>query len=233
MLIDWIIFILLLIMPVLSLAAGQSVHKRKPQYKIRFYLHDILFCTLMLVLFLALKPSLYTSAVIDSMDKGFHISRDIHSHFWFVFIFPFVMSFTPWHNMYPKDISTAKTLFAFPVAFLPNNLREYGVFVCYIISGVFFEELLFRQFMFYTLNAVFHLYGDLLVVVSALIFALIHIYQGWKGIASSFVLGLILGKIFLMEANLLYPIALHLALNLTLPVLAFRRMWDLRKIKLQ
>ncbi len=77
--------------------------------------------------------------------------------------------------------------------------------------------------MFHALHATLHLDGDALVVVSALFFAVGHFYQGWKGVLSNLILGLILGKIFLLKGHLIYPMVLHLALNLTFVVLAFRR----------
>jgi membrane protease YdiL (CAAX protease family) len=93
----------------------------------------------------------------------------------------------------------------------------------YILVGVLFEELIARLLMFHALHATLHLDGDALVVVSALFFAVGHFYQGWKGVLSNLILGLILGKIFLLKGHLIYPMVLHLALNLTFVVLAFRR----------
>jgi len=69
-----------------------------------------------------------------------------------------------------------------------------------------------------------------LIIVSALLFAVGHLYQGRKGILSNFVVDLILGKIFLLKGTLTYPIVLHLFLNFTIAVLAFRPMKDLRRI---
>src|SRR5690606_23905268 len=116
--------------------------------------------------------------------------------------------FTRWSSNYPKDITTAKELFGFPVSYLPNTTIEYLLFVFYIVAGVLFEELICRQFMFHSLYSTFNLNGDLLVVASSLVFATGHIYQGWKGILSNFILGLIFGKLFLLKESLAYPIVL-------------------------
>lgn len=93
----------------------------------------------------------------------------------------------------------------------------------YIVVGVFFEEIIFRQLLFLSLHGTLRLAGDTLVVVAALFFAMGHSYQGVKGVFWSLIIGIMLGKIFLLKESLAYPIVLHLCLNLTLAVMAFRR----------
>lgn len=227
---DWIILFLLIILPIVAAVNGYRLKTHQLTSKSWFYIKDIITSAFLLFIFLVLKPSLYYPLDFSAIDTGIMVSEEILSAILPIFFIPFVLSFTPWNNNYPKDITAAKELFGCPIAYLPNTIREYFLFVSYIIIGVFFEELVCRKFMFYSLNTTVQLGGDILVIVSAFLFAIAHLYQGWKGILSNFVLGLILGKIFLIKGTLAYPIMLHLFLNLTISVLAFRRMKDLKRI---
>jgi membrane protease YdiL (CAAX protease family) len=231
MFIDWIILCFLVFLHIGAGVNGRRKKTKQPASRFRFYFKDIIASLILLTIFFALKPTIYYPLDFSTIDKGIAISDDVLSAILPIFYVPFVLSFTPWNN-YPKDIMTAKELFGYPISYLPNTTREYILFLFYTIVGVFFEELICRQFMFYSLNATLHLNGDISVIVSALLFAVGHLYQGWKGVLSSFFLGLIFGKIFLIEGTLAYPIVLHLFLNLTIVVLAFRRLKDLRKVNM-
>lgn len=230
MFLDWFILCLIVILPILVAISGKRKTLRQPSNRFLYYAKDIIFSVVILAIFFLLKPSIYHPLDFSTIEKGFSVSEAVLSGIIPIFFITFLLSFTPWTGDYPKDITDAKELFGYPISYLPTTAKQYILFVCYIVVGVFFEELICRQFMFYSLNKTLHLNGDVLVIVSSLIFAIGHFYQGWKGILSSFVLGLLLGKIFLLKETLAYPIVLHLVLNLTIVVLAFRRMKDLKKI---
>jgi len=215
MFINWIILCLLVVLPIFVAVKGKRKKSQQPASRFRFYLKDIIASVILLAIFFVSKPSVYYPLDFAAIGRGITISDEIISVILPIFFVPFVLSFTPWNNNYPKDITTARELFGYPIYYLPNTTREYLLFICYIITGVFFEELICRQFMFYSLNATLRLGGDILVVVSALLFAVGHLYQGWKGVLSNLFLGLIFGKIFVMKGTLAYPIVLHLFLNLT------------------
>jgi membrane protease YdiL (CAAX protease family) len=230
MLLEWVILFLLVMIPIVAAVKGKRKKELQLSNKSLFYLKDIIVTVILLAVLFLLKPSVYYPLTFSPIDKGVYIREEVLSSIIPIFFIPFVLAFTPWNNLYPKDIIAAKELFGYPISYLPNTTKEYLLFVCYITVGVFFEELICRQFMFYSLNTTLHVSGDILVVISSLLFAIGHLYQRWKGILSNFVLGLILGKIFLIKGTLAYPIVLHLFLNLTISVLAFRRLKDLRKI---
>lgn len=224
---------MLITLPIAAAVLGKRKKALQPSDRNGFYIKDIIESIVILAIFFVLDPSLCRPLDLSRMDKGIDTAGFLTGTipvFLIPFLIPFVLSFTPWTSNYPKDITAAKELFGCPVSYLPNTTKEYLVFVCYIIVGVFFEELICRQFMFYSFNATLHLEGDTLVVASALLFAVAHLYQGWQGVFSSFITGLVLGKIFLVRESLVYPIVLHLLLNLTIVVLAFRRIRDLKKI---
>ncbi|MER3472309.1 MAG: hypothetical protein C4330_13580, partial [Chitinophagaceae bacterium] len=82
-------------------------------------------------------PSIYYPLDFLNIDKGIIINEEVLSVILPIFIVPFGLSFTPWSNNYPKNITTAKELFGCPISYLPITTREYLLFVSYIIVGVF------------------------------------------------------------------------------------------------
>jgi membrane protease YdiL (CAAX protease family) len=221
--VDWIILCILVTLSISAAIQGRRKKANISNHKIRFYLSDIGFSIAVVALLFALKPSNFSPLAFYASDKGIFVSDELMIIFFTTFTTPFFLAFTPWSNLYPKDIAAAKELFGFPTALLPNNRNEYVFFFFFILVGVLFEELFARLLMFHALNATFHLQGDALVVVAALFFAVGHWYQGLRGVLSNLIVGLVLGKIFLIKEDLIYPIALHMGLNLTIVVLAFRR----------
>lgn len=230
MVLDWVILILLVTLPIVFAINGKRKKGQQPTNKLLFYIKDIIFSIIVLGIFFILNPSIYFPLNFSAIGKGINISEEVLTYILPIFFIPFFLSLTPWNNNYPKDIAAAKELFGYPVGYLPNTIQEYLLFACFIIVGVCFEELICRQFMFFSLNRTLNLSGDILVLISSMLFAIGHLYQGWKGILSTFIIGLIFGKIFLIKETLAYPIVLHMFLNLTIVVLALRRILDLKRI---
>lgn len=228
MLLNWVVLCLLVFLPISFAGLGKRTAAKNSVKRVSFYLKDIIFTIALLGVFFILSPTLYFPIDFSIIPKGIVISEGVLSGFLTVFFIPFVLSFTSKGTIYPENIFTAKELFGWPLAFMPNSTREYLLFVLFILSGVLFEELIFRQFMFTSFNNLLHLAGDKLVLASSLLFSVAHLYQGWKGIISNFLIGLLLGKIFLVTESLAYPIVLHMALNSTLIVLAAKRLRDLK-----
>lgn len=207
---------------------GKKTSQIQIESKSIFYLKDVLLSfTIILLIYMIDSGSL----VVPDFEKtgtGFIISKDILSSIYPVFFLPLILSFTKYSPEYPKDINTTKELFGFPVQFLPNNQKEFFLFTLYIIAGVLFEETFCRIVMFNSFNFSFNLKGDLLILTVAFLFSVGHYYQGWKGMTFMFLVGFIWGKIFALTGTVLYPIILHLAINLTIVVLSYRRMKDLK-----
>jgi uncharacterized protein len=226
---QWIILTLLLCLIIYFSINGWRIKTHPPVNRFKFYLKDIVGVISILGVFFVLDPRIYYPLDFPTIGKGINISVEVISIIIPIFFIPFILSFTSWTKDYPKNIHTAKEMFGCPISYLPNTKKEFLLFVFYIITGVLFEELLCRQIMFQSLHTTLHFTGDTVVVVSSLLFGIGHLYQGWKGILSNFILGLILGKVFLVWESLAYPIVLHLFLNLTITVLAFRRIKDTEK----
>ena len=99
--------------------------------------------------------------------------------------------------------------------FLPATRRErrWWVFIC-VTAGVC-EEILFRGFLLQYLHvSPGTLDLTLALLVSSAIFGVNHLYQGAGGVAGSAVTGFLLGLLFLLSGNLLYPVLLHAVLDL-------------------
>ena len=97
---------------------------------------------------------------------------------------------------------------------LPNTNQELLWFFVLVVSVAFGEELIFREFYFELLNDQFGLTGDTLLVTTSVIFGLAHSYQGVAGIISTFIMGLVLGKIFQTTESLMIPIILHFIIDI-------------------
>jgi len=97
---------------------------------------------------------------------------------------------------------------------MPRNLTEALGFVALVGTVSLCEELLYRGFAF----AVFKELGGGSAVVavagSSALFAIGHLYQGRRGVASTFVLGLLLAGARSWSGSLVPSIVAHLAVDL-------------------
>ena len=98
---------------------------------------------------------------------------------------------------------------------MPQSLLETLVFVALVCTVSLCEELMYRGFAF----AAFKQLGSgsitMAVVGSSALFAIGHIYQGPRGVANTFVLGLLLAGTRVWTGSLLPPIMAHLAVDMT------------------
>lgn len=100
-------------------------------------------------------------------------------------------------------------------ALIPDSVAERRWFATVCIGGGVFEELAYRGFLFYYLSLVFPaINGAEKAFVTSLLFGAGHIYQGWKGVLSTGVAGLIMASLYLVGGNLLLPIVAHIAANM-------------------
>ncbi|WP_197276042.1 CPBP family intramembrane glutamic endopeptidase [Mangrovimonas sp. TPBH4] len=159
----------------------------------------------------------------EAIGKGILIDKSIFISMISVFTVPFIISFLPWNNSVPKDMVNVKELMGAPIEKLPSSIKELWLFFGFIVVGVVFEELICRQFLFFAINKTLGLGGDLLVIVTAILFSIGHWYQGWKGVLGTLVLGLVFGKALLVTENIMVPIILHFLNNLTVVHLSYKR----------
>lgn len=224
MIANFIILFFLISYPIFIAAVSKRKSNRNNKNHISIYSKEILSSLIILTGVYFLNPSIYERLDFKIIGKGIIISEEWISIFFPVFFIPFFLSFASRNNYK----NSGSDLLGYPTYLLPNNKKEHLLFTIYIIAGVIFEELLCRQFMFYSFSEILQLRGDTILLISSSLFALGHFYQGWKGILIAFIFSLIWGKTFQIKENIFYPIILHLFLNLTVVVLAFKRLKTLK-----
>jgi hypothetical protein len=98
---------------------------------------------------------------------------------------------------------------------MPSSRQEKRLYGAVAISAGITEEILYRGFLTYVLLASFPAIGVLLsMLIAAFLFGLGHLYQGPSGILRTFILGLILGLIYLATGTLLLCIIIHILIDL-------------------
>lgn len=93
---------------------------------------------------------------------------------------------------------------------IPKTLGERLLFLFVAITAGFCEEIIFRGVMLYYLSNLSHDFSIITIgIISSILFGIIHLYQGWKGVIQTTYLGGILFFLFVMIGNLWVPIVLH------------------------
>jgi membrane protease YdiL (CAAX protease family) len=101
--------------------------------------------------------------------------------------------------------------------FLPSNYKEFAQFSFLAFSAGICEEIVYRGFL------VNYLYGHFIdpvwaynvaVIFPAIIFGIVHMYQGFKAVLKIAVMSLLFGTIFIFSESLLIVIILHVAVDL-------------------
>jgi membrane protease YdiL (CAAX protease family) len=110
-------------------------------------------------------------------------------------------------------------------ALLPRNRRELTYGAALSVNAGVVEELLFRLAV---PALIFGAIGNAVVAVtgSVLIFALLHVYQGWPGMIGALVIGALLMSLYLATGNILVPMITHALVDLRslvlIPMLVYR-----------
>jgi membrane protease YdiL (CAAX protease family) len=223
---------LLVIVSIMAIGFVTGRHRMSLVLSIRnidFYQKTLVQDLVILLVLFALRPLHFLNWSKPDYDLGWELTENVYVVIFSIFFTQFVLNFTSYTLVYPKEIHKSKSLMGFPNSLLPSNYRELWIFALFLIFGVFFEEVLCRYVLFDVLHQLFGLQGDLLIVVTALLFALPHSYQGKKGLLSSFLVGLVLGKFYLHYGSLWAPLLLHSVNNLGILPLALRRIKELKK----
>jgi membrane protease YdiL (CAAX protease family) len=108
---------------------------------------------------------------------------------------------------------------------LPHTELERRLWLLVSISAGVCEEIVFRGFMpwyFLEIGSIFRLQISFLLALafSTLIFALIHSYQGWRGIVFAGVIGVICAFIYFITDSLLLAMVYHVLIDARLALTA-------------
>jgi uncharacterized protein len=121
----------------------------------------------------------------------------------------FVLMRLPFYRKY-VNAQTASVSFLVPTSKID---KRYAILAA-ITAGIC-EEIIYRGFLLHFLsNSPFKLEGNVLLIVGAVIFGIAHYYQGWKGIILTGLTGFVLSRIYLETDTLLFPILLHILIDL-------------------
>lgn len=101
-------------------------------------------------------------------------------------------------------------------AMLPVTPGERWVFALVAISAGITEEFLYRGFLFFYLRTYLPPSAGMAAVlaISSIAFGVIHLYQGWRGVVLTTLVGAWFGWLYLLTGSLLVPVAMHTLLDL-------------------
>ena len=186
------------------------------------YIRQIIEQLILLSFFFVLAPESFGKLNFDRLGRGIVVDPGIFSGFTALFYVPVIMAFLGIGRFNAKSAESSQ-LFGYPQETLPDTFRVFLLFALNIVIGVIFEELFFRQLVFYTFNHVFLLRGDWLLLISCALFTIVHSYTKPLEIVFIVIVGAVLGKTFQQSGTILFPIGLHLCLSSTLILLAYKR----------
>jgi membrane protease YdiL (CAAX protease family) len=102
-------------------------------------------------------------------------------------------------------------------AFLPQNKEELGYFMILAISAGICEEIVYRGFLVNYLMAVIDdriLAFNVAVIFPAVIFGIVHMYQGIKSVLKIAIMSLLFSTIFIFSESLLIVVLLHAGVDI-------------------
>lgn len=108
----------------------------------------------------------------------------------------------------------------------PTELMNLNIWIIIIYTGILgpiFEELLFRYLGLRKAEKLYSKKQALLIITT--VFALLH--TGVIGMLYAFIIGLILGRLYQKEKNIIYPIILHISANLASIMVTEYNIWML------
>ena len=109
-------------------------------------------------------------------------------------------------------------------ALLPETPEEQRWLAAVSFGAGISEELLFRGFLFFYLSLWFpHIHSLECVLLTSLIFGMGHLYQGWKGILATGLVGLVMAGLYVLTGNLIVPILVHTALDLRATLIFWKK----------
>lgn len=121
-----------------------------------------------------------------------------------------------------RDANRAR--FAELAFMLPRNADEYRWFIVLSVVAGVCEELMCRGYLVWVLHA----YVGMLpaVLLSAAIFGIGHMYQGWRGVAKTGAVGLVMSAIVLAGGWLVPAMLVHALIDATSGLLAYSVLRD-------
>ncbi len=115
----------------------------------------------------------------------------------------------------PEALEETRAQWRSKTPFMPANKKEYCWFILMAFTAGICEEILFRGFLMTYLQALS--YGSpkfQSMVVSAAVFAVLHVYQGRVAAMKIFVFSLVFGALYILTNSILLSILVHVLVDL-------------------
>lgn len=110
------------------------------------------------------------------------------------------------------------------LGFLPQSGYEYLHFTSVAITAGFCEELIFRGYFiryFQLLLGLEDMTHTLAILLPALIFGIVHLYQGWRSVVKITSMAIVFGYVFVHTESLWWLMALHAGIDMLAGALAW------------
>jgi uncharacterized protein len=108
-------------------------------------------------------------------------------------------------------------VFAVTEKIMPRSSRENWFFSALAVTAGFSEEFLYRGFVFMAIYRMMVNYGPPVIIaglLSSAWFSLAHLYQGRRGLITTFVVGTILVSVRIWTGSLIPAVAAHIGIDL-------------------
>ena len=116
-----------------------------------------------------------------------------------------------------EQILEAKENFEKRTPFMPTKVDEIPAFSFMAFSAGFTEEVIFRAFCMHYLYASLPLSDHtfyIIILIPAIIFAIVHLYQGPEAVFKILAFGILFGFIYFYSQSLWLVIVLHFLVDL-------------------
>ena len=125
--------------------------------------------------------------------------------------------------------SMLKLLLRSAGALVPRSAEERRWFATVAVGAGVSEELMFRGFLFYYVATFVPGAGPPAVaLLTSAVFGCCHLYQGWRGVLLTGLMGLIFASVYASSGCLWLTMAIHAAVDLRIPaILTTRRLQSL------
>jgi membrane protease YdiL (CAAX protease family) len=116
------------------------------------------------------------------------------------------------------------SIFAISEKIMPRSARETFVYAALSLTAGISEEFIYRGFVFMAFVRMIVNYASpiwIAAILSSIWFALAHLYQGRRGLITTFVVGLIFVSTRIWTGSLIPAMTAHAAMDLAIGILAF------------
>lgn len=123
-------------------------------------------------------------------------------------------------NRIPRDKLDKAVKTVARIKITPRNRAELSLFMLVSADAGIWEELVYRGFLIWFLLPLTGVVGA--VIASSFLFGIGHAYQGWRGMMTTGLVGLILAVLYVLTASLWWVMAVHAAIDITGGLVTYR-----------